>query len=66
MAVVRSEGVTTNVAAAPKRERRARSAWVERPATGVRHVSVSGDSVRDIVDTWGLDSFPASDPPANW
>jgi hypothetical protein len=20
----------------------------------------------DIVDTWGLDSFPASDPPANW
>ena len=21
---------------------------------------------RDIVDQWGLDSFPASDPPANW
>lgn len=20
----------------------------------------------DIVETWGLDSFPASDPPANW
>jgi hypothetical protein len=20
----------------------------------------------DIVDVWGIDSFPASDPPANW
>jgi hypothetical protein len=20
----------------------------------------------DIVEQWGLDSFPASDPPANW
>jgi hypothetical protein len=20
----------------------------------------------DLVDVWGLDSFPASDPPANW
>ena len=20
----------------------------------------------DIVDEWGMDSFPASDPPANW
>ncbi len=20
----------------------------------------------DLVDQWGLDSFPASDPPANW
>lgn len=23
-------------------------------------------AVPDIVDVWGLDSFPASDPPANW
>jgi hypothetical protein len=22
--------------------------------------------VPDIVDVWGHDSFPASDPPANW
>lgn len=20
----------------------------------------------DLVDTWGIESFPASDPPANW
>lgn len=24
------------------------------------------DSVRDIVQEWGEQSFPASDPPANW
>ena len=22
--------------------------------------------VTDIIDQWGMDSFPASDPPANW
>jgi hypothetical protein len=24
------------------------------------------DPAWDIVDQWGADSFPASDPPANW
>jgi hypothetical protein len=24
------------------------------------------DAAWDIVDQWGEDSFPASDPPANW
>ena len=36
---------------------------------GVRELpSVSADAVRpiDIVDQWGIHSFPASDPPANW
>jgi hypothetical protein len=25
-----------------------------------------GRRLTDIVDQWGMDSFPASDPPANW
>ena len=24
------------------------------------------DAYTDIVEVWGFDSFPASDPPANW
>jgi len=24
------------------------------------------DDVTDLVELWGIDSFPASDPPANW
>jgi hypothetical protein len=30
-------------------------------------VGVRSDaSLSDMVDMWGRDSFPASDPPANW
>jgi hypothetical protein len=28
--------------------------------------AVDLDLVDDLVDVWGNDSFPASDPPANW
>lgn len=34
-----------------------------RPA---RTDTFSQDSVDDVVDVWGKDSFPASDPPSNW
>jgi hypothetical protein len=27
---------------------------------------IVADSAFDIVDEWGVQSFPASDPPANW
>jgi hypothetical protein len=33
----------------------------ERPA-----VRASAGPPPDIVDQWGMQSFPASDPPANW
>jgi hypothetical protein len=29
-------------------------------------VSPSHEELSDLVDVWGQDSFPASDPPANW
>jgi hypothetical protein len=37
----------------------------ESGATGDTHVGGRPDFA-DLVDEWGLQSFPASDPPANW
>jgi hypothetical protein len=42
-----------------------RSAGLEIPAQRVRVSTVAAPPV-DIVDQWGMHSFPASDPPANW
>ena len=36
------------------------------PPHGRDHHPQSGRTRPDIVEVWGRDSFPASDPPANW
>jgi hypothetical protein len=53
------------------REREAAGITVPAPSTGLLLLERPGvgTAVRplvDIVDQWGMQSFPASDPPANW
>jgi hypothetical protein len=46
-------------------EARPRAVPVERAAATARRVPAD-ETLPDIVDVWGKDSFPASDAPANW
>jgi hypothetical protein len=38
----------------------------EKTALAVSWPERREDAPGDLVEQWGLDSFPASDPPANW
>lgn len=42
-----------------------RSTTPERRRTSVRP-TITAAHAPDLVEVWGLDSFPASDPPSNW
>jgi hypothetical protein len=46
-------------------EARGRAAGAATPLHRERRIDAGVDAA-DIVEIWGLDSFPASDAPANW
>jgi hypothetical protein len=48
---------------AARRQPEAEPAW---PDPGSGGDDIAAEVVADMVHEWGLQSFPASDPPANW
>jgi hypothetical protein len=40
--------------------------FLTRPDTALRVSVATAPDFDDLVDEWGAQSFPASDPPANW
>jgi hypothetical protein len=53
---------------APRRARLVASAPRAQPAGVLVRIRPAGPDryLDDLVDQWGMQSFPASDPPANW
>lgn len=51
---------TTSVRTAPT------PVLLEQRTPPAERVAPADTTTLDLVDQWGLDSFPASDPPANW
>ena len=54
--------MSTYAASIRPRGHRAPHVQVARPAHAAPRIVLTPD----VVDVWGADSFPASDPPSNW